>query len=447
MKNQNSKKENKIIFLEKILRFMAILLLKKYKPRVIGITGSVGKTSAKEAICHVLSNQFLIRKTEKNYNNEIGLPLTVIGAETGGRSILRWLGVFIKWLGFLVLPLKYPEILILEMGADRPGDLNYLTDFIPCEMAVISEISSSHLEYFKTLEKIAREKWTLVEKLKPEGMAIVNLDNKKIQKLKDQNKREDIKFLTFGFSKEADVQATDILYNYSNGENNEIREIRGISFKLNYGGTSIPVRLNNVLAKHSIYAALSAISIGLASKLNLVEIAASLEDFSMPTGRMNLISGIKNTSIIDDTYNSSPISAISALDVLKDIEAPRKIAVLGDMLELGVEEQLGHKKVIKKFLEIKNGIIFVVGERMCLAAQELKKHNLNSDRVYEFNDPMSAGRKLQEIIQMGDLVLIKGSQGMRMEKVVEEVMAEPQKAEQLLCRQNKVWKETLWKQV
>ena len=443
MKKTKNKK-NKIIILEKTLKFMAVLLLKKYKPRVIGITGSVGKTSSKEAIFKVLSQHFFVRKTEKNYNNEIGLPLTIIGTETGGHSVLRWLGVIIRWFGFLVLPMKYPEILILEMGADRPGDLDYLTNFIPCEMAVISEISSNHLEYFKTSDKIAREKWTLVEKLKSKGVAVVNADNKKIEKLKEKNKRDDIEFITFGFSDRADVQATDVLYNYSNSGDNEIR---GISFKLNYEGTSIPVRLNNVLAKHSVYSTLSAIAIGLAFKLNLVDIAASLEDFSLPTGRMTLIPGIKNSFIIDDTYNSSPIAAVSALDVLKEIKAPRKVAVLGDMLELGDEEISGHRSVIKKFSEIENGIMLAVGERMCLAAQELVKKNINPERIYQFGDPMSAGRKLQEIIQQGDLILIKGSQGMRMEKIVEEVMAEPQKAEQLLCRQNKVWRETLWKQV
>ena len=440
---QPKDKKNRIFFLERTLRFMATLLLRKYKPRIIGITGSVGKTSSKEAIYKVLSEHFFVRKTEKNYNNEIGLPLTVIGVETGERSILKWFGVFVKWFGFLIFPVKYPEILILEMGADRPGDINYLTDFIPCEVGIISEISSSHLEYFKTVEKIAKEKWTLVEKLKPEGVAVVNADNKRMEKLKEQNKREDVKFITFGFSENADVQATDVLYNYSNGGS----EIRGISFKLNYKGTSIPVRLNNILAKHSIYSALSAIATGLIFKLNLVEIAASLEDFSMPAGRMSLIPGIKDAFIIDDTYNSSPIATVSALEVLKDIRAPRKIAVLGDMLELGDEEIKGHKSVIKKFLEIENGIIFAVGDRMRLAVQELQKNNFNPGRIYEFENSMSAGKKLQEIIQAGDLILVKGSQGMRMEKIVEEVMAEPQKAEQLLCRQNKFWKETPWKKV
>ena len=437
--NKQNHKSKKIILLEKTLRVMAILILKKYKPRVIGITGSVGKTSSKEAIYAVLSNHFRVRKTEKNYNNEIGLPLTIIGTESGERSFWKWLGISFKWLAFIIFPLKYPEILILEMGADRPGDIGYLTSFISCEASVITEISGSHLEYFKTIDKIANEKWTLVDNLVAKGFAAINLDNPKLKKLTNQNKRADITFLTFGFSPEADIQATDVLYNYSNGEFSDAKEIKGLSFKLNYKGTSIPVRLNNILAKHNIYAALSAIAIGLAFKLNLVEIAGALENFSMPTGRMNLISGIKNTSIIDDTYNSSPISAISALDVLKNINAPRKITVLGDMLELGAEMESGHKDVAKKFLEIKNGIFFAVGERMQFAVEELKKHNINQNRLFVFSDPMSAGKKLKEIIESGDLILVKGSQGMRMEQAVKELMAEPQKAKDLLVRQDKEW--------
>lgn len=445
--NKQNHKSKKIIFLEKTLRVMAILILKKYKPRVIGITGSVGKTSSKEAIYAVLSNHFRVRKTEKNYNNEIGLPLTIIGVESGERSFWKWLGISFKWLAFIIFPLKYPEILILEMGADRPGDIRYLTSFILCEASVITEISGSHLEYFKTVDKIAQEKWMLVDNLVPKGFAAINLDNSKLKKLTSQNKRNDINFLTFGFSPEADIQATDVLYNYSNGEFGDSKEIKGLSFKLNYKGTSIPVRLNNILAKHNIYAALSAIAIGLAFKLNLVEIAGALENFSMPTGRMNLISGIKNTSVIDDTYNSSPISAISALDVLKDIKAPRKIVVMGDMLELGPEMESGHKDVAKKFLEIKSGIFFAVGERMLFAAEELRKHNISQERLFVFSDPMSAGKKLRKIIESGDLILVKGSQGMRMEKIVEEIMAEPQKSDELLCRQSEVWKNIPWKKI
>lgn len=439
-------KSKKIVFLENILRRAAVLILKKYEPRIIGITGSVGKTSAKEAVYAVLASRFRVRKNEKNYNNEIGLPLTIIGAGSGGSSVFRWLGVFGKALAVLVFPVEYPEILVLEMGADRPGDIEYLTGFIKCELAVITDISGSHLEYFKTIDKVAEEKWRLVSGLSEKGTAIVNIDNPKIAKLRNQKKYEKINFLTFGFSESADLKAADVFYNYEDEEKG-VGAIKGIGFKLSYKGTTLPVRFTHILAEHNIYAALAGISAGITFGLNLVDISAAIENFSMPQGRMNLIAGIKDSVIIDDTYNASPVSTVSALKVLGNIRAQRKIAVLGDMLELGTDTESGHKDVAKKFLEIGGDIFLAVGKRMKFAVEELQKHNIGKDRLFVFENPMEAGRRLKKIVREGDLVLVKGSQGMRMEKVVEEIMAEPQKAGDYLCRQDKAWKEKPWRPV
>ena len=348
----------------------------------------------------------------------------------------------------MIFPFKYPEVLILEMGADRPGDIKYLTSFIKSEMAVITDISSSHLEFFKNIEGVAAEKWVLAESLDEKGLAAVNIDNPQILKKVKSSPKERISFFTFGFSEEAEIRATDVLYNYSSENGNEgAGELKGLSFKLNYKGTSIPVRLNNVLARHNIDAALAAISAGIAFGLNLVEIGAALANFSMPCGRMNLISGIKNSQIIDDTYNSSPVSALAALEALGDIKTGRKIAVLGDMLELGKNTETGHKSVAKKFLEIKGDIFFAVGKRMRFAIEELEKNDFPSDRIFTFFDPEKAGRKLQRIIKEGDVVLVKGSQGMRMEKIVEEIMVEPEKSGNYLCRQSLAWKERPWREV
>jgi UDP-N-acetylmuramoyl-tripeptide--D-alanyl-D-alanine ligase len=443
-----SDKPQKLKILENLLRWFAVLILKKYNPRIIGITGSVGKTSAKEAVYTVLAARFRVRKNEKNYNNEIGLPLTIIGAEAGESSLVKWAGVFLKALGVLLFPVEYPEVLVLEMGADRPGDIRYLTSFIKCELAIITEISGSHLEFFKSIDKVAEEKWTLVESLPANGTAIVNVDNVRIAKLRSLKKYEKTNFLTFGFSASADVQAADVFYSYAENEKDNRREIKGIGFKLSHKGTTLPVRFNHILAEHNVYAALAGISAGLVFKLNLVDISAAIENFSMPPGRMNLVAGLRDSVIIDDTYNSSPVSAAAALEVLKNIKARRRIAVMGDMLELGPDTESGHWAVAQKFLEIKKGdIFFAVGIRMKFAASELEKHNLAPERLFVFDDPMSAGKKLKEIIQEGDLVLVKGSQGMRMEKVVEEVMAQPEKAAIYLCRQNKSWREKPWRAV
>ncbi len=444
--NRNTGKSFKIICLENFLRWLAIIILKKHKPQIVGITGSIGKSSTKEAVFTVLKDHFKVRKNEKNYNNEIGLPLTIIGCKSGESSFWGWIKVVAGFLKTFFDTKKYPEILVLEMGADRPGDIKYMTSFIQCQIAIITDISGSHLEYFKTLKKVAQEKWILVESLKKNGVAVVNVDNPKILKLKNQNKKTETKFSTFGFSDEADIQATEVFPAYLQPEKAK-NKIKGLSFKLNYEGNSIPVRLDNILAKHNIYATLAGVAVGIELGLNLVEIAESLKNFSLPKGRMNLLAGIKNTFIIDDTYNASPVSTEAALEVLGEIKAPRKIVVLGDMLELGTDMEKGHRKIAQKFLAVKGDIFLAVGKRMKLAVAELRKHNFTEEYIELFNNPQEASQRLKEIMREGDLILVKGSQGMRMEKVVEGIMANSQEAGNVLCRQNKRWKNIPWKEV
>jgi len=416
----------------KCLRWMALRVWKKYQPQVIGITGSIGKTSAKEAVARVLEEKFFLRKSDKNYNNEIALPLTVIGAKSGEKSLWGWFRVLAYWLWIIIFPVRYPKILILEMGADRPGDIRYLADLVKCHIGIVTEVAQSHIEFFGSLENIAREKEELVKSLQKKDLAILNADNPLVSAMA-QNLKSAV--LTFGFSEFADLRATDVSFNYS-----EYGEIQGLSFKLNFRGISIPVRLNNVLAKHQIYSALIAAAVAERLGMNLVEISSRLTDFSSPVGRLNLIAGIKKTFIIDDTYNASWDSTAAALEVLREIKVGRKIAVLGDMLELGAETEKSHRQVGRKIAEIKANRVFFFGRRMKFAWEELKKRNFNEADIFYFENHADLSRKLQAEMREGDLILIKGSQSLRMEKVVEEVMADPRAAGKLLCRQDQEWK-------
>ena len=444
-------KSKRIQYLEKILRWMAAAVIKKYKPSIVGITGSVGKTSAKEAVFLVLSQKFRTRKSDKNYNNEIGIPLTVIGARSGKRSLWKWLAVFARWLFIMVFPVKYPKILVLEMGVDHPGDMKRLTSFIPVSVGIVTNISSSHLEFFKSVGHIAKEKRKLLEALPEEGTAILNADDNRVKNMKNAISS---KIITFGLG-EADVRASCVDFNYNGEHSNRLAvppayrtdkpaspagRLSGISFKLGYAGKIIPVRLRHILAQHHIYAILAGISAGIAFKINLVDIAESLDNFFPPPGRMNLVSGIKNSFIIDDTYNASPASASAALDILKKIKAVRKITVMGDMLELGKDMEGGHRKIAKKIFQLNPAFVFTVGDRMKIAVEELRSSGYPADRMFHFDDPVSAGKKLQEKIREGDLILIKGSQAMRMEKIVEEIMLKPREAKNILCRQSPDWR-------
>lgn len=411
---------------------MSVLVIKKYNPSIVGITGSVGKTSAKEAAFLVLSTKFRVRQNEKNYNNEIGIPLTIIGAESGNRSILRWIKIFFKWLLLVVFPHKYPEILVLEMGVDRPSDMKYLTSFIPLDVGILTNISTSHMEYFKNIEHIAKEKSKLIESLPDFGTAILNADDERVMARKGKTKA---KVLTYGFAENAQLKATEVSFGYKE----DIGE--GINFKLDYKGKIIPVRLRHIYALHQIYAALVAAAVGIVYKVNLVDIAGALENFFSPPGRMNFIQGINESCIIDDTYNSSPVSTVSALEVVSDFPFTRKIAVLGDMLELGKEMEDGYKKVARSIFELKINLFYGVGERMEKIVNELKDLGFPAKNIFHFESPDLAAAKLEKELRAGDLVLVKGSQGMRMEKVVEKIMARPDKAPELLCRQGKNWKD------
>ncbi|HEX8974432.1 MAG TPA: UDP-N-acetylmuramoyl-tripeptide--D-alanyl-D-alanine ligase [Patescibacteria group bacterium] len=423
-------KSKKIIFLEKMLRFMAGTVLNRHRPKIVAITGSVGKTSTKTAVFEVLSKKYRVRENQKNYNNEIGIPLTIIGAESGGSNVFKWGWVFLKWILALVWT-KYPEVLVLELGVDRPEDMKYFMSFIHPTVSIVTNIGTSHIEFFRNMDNIAKEKRAIVEALGEEGYAILNMDDERV---KDMQQRTKGQVITFGQTDEATVYASHFQYNYQDGKP------KGISFKLNYDGTSMPIRLPHILAQHYVYVALAAAGAGLALKMNLVEIASALEQLHTPVGRMNLLEGLKGSILIDDTYNASPLSTIAALDVLEKLEAKRRIAVLGDMLELGEQTEIGHRSVGKKIFESKVDLFVGVGKRMEYAAAELIALGFPASGIMHFIDPMAAASGVAGLVEEGDAILVKGSQGMRMEKVSEALLADQGQTENLLCRQNQAWR-------
>ncbi len=419
---------------QNLLASLAKMILMKYHPDVIGVTGSFGKTSTKEAIFTVLVSKFNVRRNIKNYNNEIGLPLTIIGASSGGRSIWGWLRVFIKAIAMLIWRDKnYPEIIILEMAVDHPGDMAYLTNLAPCKIGVVTGVGPVHIEYFKTLEKIAKEKSVMVSHIDKNGWAVLNFDNDYVRDMAQITKA---RVSSYGITNnEVDIKSSEILVSqHGTGE------VSGLSFKLFYKGSSVPVLLPNILGEHLIYAALAAVAVGRIYDMNMVDIANSLRLFKAPNGRMNLIDGIKHTFIIDDTYNSGPDSTLAALNVLGKIPTDNnKFAVLGDMLELGDFTEVSHRQIGKAVYNNQIDFLITVGERAELIAAEAEKQGLNKDNIFVFHDVEKAGLFLQDKIETGDYILVKGSQGMRMEKIVKEVMAEPLKAKELLVRQDDEW--------
>lgn len=422
--------------LERTLRVMALILVRKYRPLIVGITGSVGKSSTKEAVGLVLSRKYRVRVAQGNYNNEFGIPLSVIGAKSGGHSVISWFLVGAKWLAYLLLPLRYPEILVLEMGIDRPGDMEYLLSIVPVDIGIFTQVSGSHVAHFGSVGNIAREKGKMIASLPGSGFAILNADDDRVIRFREKTKA---KTITFSVEKEADVRAEHIALEP------EARLVKGISFKMNYHGKSLPVRLPKVVARHHIPAVLAAAAAGVALKVNLVEIVDALAAFEPLPGRMRLLPGVRGSILLDDTYNASPVSMIAALSVLGELRADRKIAVLGDMLELGDGADAQHQELMSAILSSGVQVAVLVGNHMRSLHQALVRDGgWSGKQTIWFERSDEAAPFVAEIAKEGDLVLVKGSRGMRMEWVSEKLLFDPNEAAYFLCCQSAGWRKQVF---
>ena len=424
-----------IKILEYILKIQAKIILWRYKPIIVAVTGSVGKTSTKEAIYRVLKKKFKVRRNLGNYNNEIGVPLTILGSKTGGSSIFAWLIIFLKTIKIIIWEENYPKILVLEMGVDKPGDMKYLTSFIPVNIGVFTAIGEFpvHIEFFPEKDKLVEEKALLIKSIQKDGLAVLNYDDLSVRMVGDELS-DQIKKINYGFGQGADLRIDNFELEINNFDKGDF----GINFKMDYQGSIVPIRLLKALGKQQVYAIAAATSVGSFFNINMVEVSEAFREYYILPGRTNLIKGVKNTWIIDDTYNASPLAVSAALDILEAAGASdgnRKIAVLGDMMELGVETENGHRQVGKKAASIAD-LLFTVGERSRFISDEAKKHGLAKDKIFEFSQSSEAGIPLQQEIKKGDIILIKGSRSIKMEKIVKEIMAEPEKANKLLVGQN-----------
>jgi UDP-N-acetylmuramoyl-tripeptide--D-alanyl-D-alanine ligase len=421
----------------KLLAFFSRKIIKKYQPKVIGISGSIGKTGVKEYIEFILKNKFRVRASIKNYNNEFGLPLSIIGIISPGKNIWGWFKVFGRALKLLIIKDKnYPEVLILEMGIDRIGDMDYLLSIVKPDIGILTNISHSHIEYFGTLEQIKKEKSKLLKNLNKNGIAILNSDNSHLKELIPE-----LKSITcsYGLNEGADFRAKDISFILP--ENLLQADFYGINFKLEHEGSIVPINLARAVSYSSIYSSLASLAVGFYLGLNIIEMAEYLNDIIPIIGRMNILPGIKNSIIIDDTYNASPESTLNALKTMEVIPKTmgRKIVILGDMLELGDYSDEGHCIVGKKIAEMKIDALFLIGSLAEKIGQTAIKSGFDKNNVFNFSKTEDALEFIKNGILSNDLIMVKASQGMRLEKIVKTIMLEPQKADKLLVRQGVEW--------
>lgn len=417
--------------LQSVFKFLARIAIQRYRPGIIGITGSVGKTSTKEAVRAVLHAERVVRASSKSFNNELGLPLAVLGDWDSTEGVSFWVRAFFQALGSVVWNRKFPDIIILEYGVDRPGDMHYLLSVAEPHVGIFTGMGSIpvHVAFFKNPEAIVREKAKLITRLPSTGFAVLNADDEVVFKTKESTHAH---VVSYGFSSEANVRIMNFIERHSDSR-------AGISFKLSYAGSTVPVQIPMVTGKTHAYAAAAGAAVGLAFGMNLVKIAEALNLYRPAPGRLTIIPGIRGSILIDDTYNASPVAMQEALAALESFIKQRKIAVLGDMLELGAYSIEAHETVGKHAASVVDFLV-TIGSAGNLIADAAKKAGMKTEAVIHCKTVAEAGALLQNKIQKSDVILFKASQGVRLEQAVLELMAEPQRAAELLVRQSPVWR-------
>ncbi len=349
----------------------------RFNPRVVGITGSVGKSSTKELTWAVLRQRFNTLKSPGNLNNEIGLPLTLLRLDNSHERV------------------------VLEMGMYNLGEISELCAIAAPHVGVVTNIGPTHLERLGTIERIAQAKAELVQALPADGVAILNQDDPFVRRMAHQTRA---RVFTYGLIPGTDLWASDIV---SEG-------LEGIRFVLHYQGETIHAKVP-LLGRHSVHTALRAAAVGLVEGMTWHEIMSGLLDSAVQL-RLVSVPGINGATLLDDTYNASPASTIAALNLLDELSG-RKIAVLGDMAELGDYEEEGHRKVGCRAADTVN-LLVTVGPRARLIAQEARACGLPSQAIIEVETNQQAIAHLHQIMLRGDTVLVKGSRSMAMEEIV-----------------------------
>ncbi|MDD5152376.1 MAG: UDP-N-acetylmuramoyl-tripeptide--D-alanyl-D-alanine ligase [Candidatus Pacebacteria bacterium] len=420
------------VFLQNIMRVMleaeAKLVLRKYKPKIIAVIGTVGKTGAKDAIFSVTKEALVADKSKKSFDNEAGLGGSILGHDKGAPTFFFYVRNLIRGLVLLATREHYPKWLVLDIGADKPGNISRIAKWLHPEIVIFTSFSPvpTHIEFFESAEGLLEEKAIFVKALKSSGVLILNADDEQVLSMQARTKATSI---TYGFSERAMFRASNMNIVY------EDNKPTGVTFKFEYEGNVFPVTMPGVLGIQPVYSALSALSLGVYLKLNIVEMINALSGHDSAPGRMRILTGIKGATVIDDSSNSSPISALSALQALSSIKTiGRKITVLGDMLELGKFTIEEHRK-IGIIVGQESDILVAVGPRAKYIVEGALESGMKKKNIIEFDNSLSAGKYLEGIIKKDDIVLVNGSASMRLENVVKEIMWNQEDASRLLVRQ------------
>lgn len=426
-----------------------IARLRLHGAQIIGITGSMGKTTCKDAIAHVLSGPLRVLKSDKSYNTELGLPLTILELKSEFSSVIGWAKnlLMAMWRGFFDRTTY--DVVVLEMGVDKPGDMDVLLGILstgtgaaaPLHCAVFMGVHPVHLAdgQFPSLDAIFDEKAKLVKAVPSGGTVFLNADDERCARLgpsMSMNKNGP-KVVMFGANEKAKLRALDMKSQWGS-----------IAFGAEYGEVRASMTVP-ILGTQHIASLLPAIGCGLILGMYMPDIADRLSTFKLPPGRLSLIEGIQDSWIIDSSYNASPDAVRAALDTLKELaemrgageqdRAMRRVFVFGNMNELGDVSEKEHRD-IAAHLPGRADVLVAVGDMAAHCAEEtLANHTLTQEQVYTFLTTEEATAFMLSFVQPNDLILVKGSQNkVRLERLVKAIMKHPDQAPLLLARQD--WK-------
>ncbi|MES2994983.1 MAG: UDP-N-acetylmuramoyl-tripeptide--D-alanyl-D-alanine ligase [Patescibacteria group bacterium] len=422
-----------------LLRWMVVTLLvvlsrtilRKYKPLIVMITGSVGKTSTKDAIAAALSERFYLRASEKSYNSEFGVPLTIIGASTPWNDAVAWGRVIIEGFALLLFPNHYPKLLVLEVGADKPGDMKKILKITSPDVVVVTRLPEVpvHVEAYEGPAEVRAEEFAPAYALAHGAPLILSSED---VYAREMARGIHASISTYGYGEDATVCIQDVSCDV-------LGEEPGMKATVLLEGKSYNVQAPGVLGEQQLYAPAAALAVADALDSSIADALKGLKSYTPPPGRARLLRGKHDSILIDDTYNSSPAAVEEAIKSLELVKTERRrVAILGDMLELGRYSAAQHER-IGAFAAEHVDVLITVGTRAQAIATAFLNAGRDEGTVEGYENSVVAAASIANTIKEGDIVLIKGSQSVRMERIVEALLADEKDAGKL-ARQEGEWK-------
>ncbi len=410
-----------------VLALFARAVVRRYKPHIVMVTGSVGKTSTKDAVAAVLATRFFVRKSEKSFNTGFGVPFTILGVDNPWDNPLAWFSLMKRAIALLILPNQYPKMLVLEVGADRPGDLSRILRIVSPDAVVVTRLPEVpvHVEAYASPEAVREEEFSPAYALHAAAPLIISADD---PHARESAMRTPARIISYGMAEDAAVRVQNVGFHEEGGR------VAGMRADVAMDGKKGDIVVKGSVGSTQVFPAAAALATALAFDIPLKDALKALESYEPPAGRGRILLGKNDSILIDDSYNSSPVAVEQGLETLRAFpHALRRIAVLGDMLELGRYSVTEHER-IGALARCSADIVAAVGIRSRAFAMAQ-----GDGEVLLFDNARTAAEALTDLVRPGDVLLVKGSQSIRTEHIVKALLANPADAARLV-RQERKWK-------